>query len=218
MRDGYTFVKELGVKNARFYIELELDPAELQAIGHVSAQWAFLEFHILEYTKLVCDAVLNQPLPKEAESDSLRKRKRTWETVVNEAYKNEPKLLAQITAIIDRVGSLQGERQRLIHGLIQWDDKDREKLNVYTRANPNNVPWKVDAAQIQALARKIATLNADFFNCHNENPDYPDLSQPRQPLSRRPGIPIPAEIGPEFSGPAVRILAAHKPQKPPSAK
>lgn len=199
MRDSYTFEKDLTTKNARWRIELELDPEELQAIGHVNAQWAFLEFHILEYTKLVCEHVLKQPLPKEAESDSLRKRKRTWETVIRTAFKDDDETLGRLLKLVEQVGSLQGDRQKLIHGLIQWDSKDKETLNIYSRDNPRAIPWRVDAKKIEELAIKIATLNSDFLNAHNGNPDFPNLID-RGPSSQgRRGTLSPAEIPPEFA-------------------
>lgn len=211
MRDTVVFMKDLTEKNGKFYIDLELDPEELQAIGHIAAQWAFLEYHIFEYTKAVCE-VASIDLPKEAESDSLRKRMQTWGIVVRAYFPAGSDELAAILKIIGRATSLSGRRHKLVHGYIKWNIKDKESLDVYSRKNPRGIPWNINAAKIEAFAREISTLNADFLNVHNEYPQIPNYGHGTASPSRR-GIPVPAEIPPEFATPLESIPGARKPPK-----
>ena len=214
MRGDVRFLKDLKGPDQQWYVELELEPLELEAIGHVSAQWAFFEYHIFEHSKILAERV-GQPLPKEAESDSARQRMRAWKTLAETCLNDLPEDRTRVLDLIERASSLQGERHKLIHGLIQWSDADREKLEVFTRANPRGTPWRVDAKRIQRFARKIAVLNADLLNVHNEIPGFPDFASPSTSLPRRPGTPIRVEIPPDPENEAKlrSFLEKHKRRK-----
>src|SRR5580658_5954672 len=60
------------------YIDLQLRPKELQAIGHVATQWAFLELMILRETRSLA-LYLDIPIPDDAAAISFRRKARVWE-------------------------------------------------------------------------------------------------------------------------------------------
>src|SRR6185312_8610607 len=129
MRDFFLSTKPLK-PNGPWRVDLQLRPKELQAIGHVAAQWALLEHLILEYSKFLAGEVLKTKLPENAENDSLRQRKRAWEALARRAFSSDAQELVEVLRIVQKVGSLAIERHKIVHGLFEWDDKNRNKLRL----------------------------------------------------------------------------------------
>jgi hypothetical protein len=165
MRDRVSQYKSLDSDQWR--VNLELRDEELRAIGHVSAQWAFLESMLRRLTREVAKA-LREPLPQNIDSDSFRLRNAALRDLVSKMPADSDR--DKLQTLLDRVGSLQGERHRLIHGLVEWDEADRDKLNVRTHKNPHGAPWSVTAKDIEAVADKISALNCAIWNWPNESP------------------------------------------------
>jgi hypothetical protein len=67
------------------YIDLQLRPAELQAIGHVTAQWALLEFLVRRETRGLARH-LGIDTPEDAEAISFRRRRKLWERLARKAF------------------------------------------------------------------------------------------------------------------------------------
>lgn len=165
MRDRVSQYKTLD--DDQWGVNLELRDDELRAIGHVSAQWAFLENMLRSLTQAIANA-LGVSLPPNVDSDSFRARNAALRDLVAKMPADGDR--DKLRALLDRAGSLQGERQRLIHGLVEWDEADRDKLNVRTHKNPHGTPWSVTAEDIEAVADKISALNCAIWNWPNQTP------------------------------------------------
>lgn len=151
-------------------VELELDSAEYEAIGRVSAQWAFLDFHITKFVTEVCEHIGEQP-HKNFESDSFRKRKRVWSDTVKRAFpESEPARLSMEQIIAD-AGSLQGDRQIAIHAFFEFDKTDPDRLVAFSHKNPHGQPRRITANDLNAIAEKISRLNARFMTWPGDSPE-----------------------------------------------
>lgn len=189
MRDHYAIRKDLH-GDSSWYLELELEPEELAAIGHVTAQWAALEHLIWQHTQFLTKFIVSR-LPKEANSESFRKRKRAWESLAREVFQDPSDDLSAILSIIERVGSLSNERHKLVHGLVRWSDTDKGRLNIHTNRNPAGIPWNVDVARIEETARKIAVLYYDLMAVHGPVKIEPFASRRKRdtPVRLDPHLP-----------------------------
>lgn len=186
MRNHVAQVKDLiGEFAGRWRVDLELREDELRALGSVAAQWGFLENLLLELAKHLARALGEDHLSKEFDSDSFRSRSRALRELVDRAMANDPDR-DRLIALLNRASSLQGERQRLIHGVIEWDEADRDTLNVQTHKNPNGAAWNVNAADIEAVANKIAEVNCLIVNFPSESP-WPNIVGG---AGRDPGAPV----------------------------
>jgi hypothetical protein len=181
--------QEKGLKpddDGQWRVNLELRDAELIALGRVAAHWGFLENLLRELAKHMADA-LGEPLSADADSDSFRKRHRDLKSLVARAMANDPDR-DRLLELIERVGSIQGERHRLIHGLIEWDESNKEALNVHTHKNPSGRPWPVTVETINGVADKIAALSTFIYNFPSDNP-WPNIVA-KFVERRDPGTPV----------------------------
>ena len=169
MRDTHTFKKVLDRPGARWEIDIELTPDEYAAIGRVSAQWAFLDAHIIKFCSLVADR-LGEPLSKDFTSDSFRKRKRAWAALVAYAFPEGSEERSSMEKIIRSAGDLQGERQTAIHSLFEWDKSDPSKLKGYSHKNPGGRARSHSVESLTKIGDKIAELNADFMMWPDDMP------------------------------------------------
>jgi hypothetical protein len=161
MRDTYTFEKKLRGPDQEWHLSLELTDEEYAALGRVSAQWAFLE-HLIHW---ISERMLNAlgETHRAMNSDSFRQRNRLFRELSDRLFSGDPNR-DRLMGLIDEAGSLQGERQRLIHGLLDWDHANPEALLVSTRKNANGRPWRIAVADINRVADKIAVLNAKLHS------------------------------------------------------
>jgi hypothetical protein len=190
MRSYIAQVKGLKPEDdGQWRVNLELRDAELIALGRVAAHWGFLENLLRELAKHMA-AALDEPLSADADSDSFRKRHRDLKSLVARAMLNDPDR-ERLMDLLDRVGSIQGERHRLLHGLIEWNETNKDALDVHTHKNPGGRAWPVTVETINGVADKIATLSAFIYNFPSDNP-WPNIVSKFVEL-RDPGKPVPID-------------------------
>ena len=208
MRDHVLFMKDIN-SNSGWFVDLELDDDELRALGMVAAQWAFLEHTIRDHAKHMA-TLIGCDLPREITSDSLRKQKQSWEALSRQALADLPEHLSAVLALVERVGNLEGDRNTLIHGVIEWDEKNPNSLNFHSKKNPRGGPRRFDVKRIEDFAKKVATLNYDFLAVHGP-PEFVFGAS-----LRRPGTPV--SSGPhQILDPAIlATLTGSKTPKPSS--
>jgi hypothetical protein len=149
------------------YVDLQLRPEELQAIGHVTAQWAFLEFFILRETQALAKYIgINTP--PEAEVSSFRQRRKLWESLSRRALAPLAEELRRALDCIDRAGRLANDRNLLTHSIIEYDKDNRDRLKAYPPTNPGKFGWSLNTERIQQIARGIAHLNHDVLSIHSD--------------------------------------------------
>lgn len=172
MTRTYKFEWPVGLRN-EIRINLELQPSEYDAIGRISAQWAFLEYHITLFCFEVCDQILRETPPKNFESESFRKRRRGWEEIVGRAFPEATPERVKMNEIIRECGSIQGERQIAIHSFFQWNRTEPTSLKAHSHKNPHGESRSIDADKLNKIAEKIARLNARLIMWPN---DFPALA------------------------------------------
>jgi hypothetical protein len=149
------------------YVDLQLRPSELQAIGHVIAQWAFLEFLILRDTRGLAK-YLKIPLPDDAEAVSFQKRRKVWKQLATKALHDLPEELTRTLALIPEIDAAAGERHRLTHDIIEADPQNPNRLKAYPRSTPRKFGWPLDAGRIEKTARRIARINYGLLSIHKD--------------------------------------------------
>jgi hypothetical protein len=164
MNDAYLIRHDLDRKNSRPYVHLELSTRELKALGDLVSQWSLLESMVQEYSELMASNVQG-PVPSEIYSDSFIKRVRAMAALSRAALANH-KDLPDVLAVIAKISALQGQAHKLRHGLIRWTRENRNKIAIHSRKNAHEAPWIMDGKGIEAWARKIAELNAEFLSLH----------------------------------------------------
>jgi hypothetical protein len=203
MRDSFLFVKDIDGDD-RYYVHLELADKELQAIGLVTAQWSLLEHLAAQYAEFLC-AGLGIQVPKEITSYSHRKRLRAWKILVGLALKGHPDHDASLK-VVSKMANMLGDRHDVIHGLLQWQNKNKAKLEVHTRNNKQG-PKVVDLAWLEKFARNIACLNVELMWVHG--PELAPFGERRISgtpalASQRPGPALPQETLESLAIPQVR--------------
>ena len=114
----YLYIMTRGNKLGAPFIDLQLRSSELQAIGHVIAQWAFLEFLILRETHGLA-RYLKLSVPEDAEAVSFKKRQRAWKELAAKALHDLPEELTRTHNLIRQVDGAASERHRLTHDIIE---------------------------------------------------------------------------------------------------
>lgn len=162
-------------KNGSEYIDLQLRVDEFAAIGHVTTQWAFLEFAILRETKSLARH-LDIALPEDAEAVSFKRRRRAWEALSRKALVEFPEELSRSVDCIERAKNLANERHRITHDVIEYDKGDENRLKAFPRESLGKFGMPLDVARIEQLARNIARLNYDLLAIHRDPEPAPDAS------------------------------------------
>jgi hypothetical protein len=154
----------------------------LEAIGHVTTQWAFLEFLILRESRSLARYIGIKP-PEDIEVVSFRRRRKAWELLARDALANDPDTLRQALGIIEEVANLAEERHRLTHDMIEYDLADQDRLKAFPRATPQKFGWPLTATRIEKTAHKIAVINYALLSLHREPESVPGAS--RRKLDRQ---------------------------------
>lgn len=159
-----------------------LKPRQLRALGHVTAQWAFLELQL--------DFALAGMLRTSDKDDKdkflilpFKKRGALWRATVNKLVKEKP-LKTALLSIMERARRLQHRRDVLVHG--QWMLGRRKPVltrNVYMYRHAEAL--KVYAGEyswrdMEKLAHEIACLSGEFHAvAYPRNPYFVKLPLPR---------------------------------------
>jgi hypothetical protein len=161
------------------YVDLQLRPIELAAIGHVAAQWAFLEFFILRETRGLVHH-LGIITPEDMNAISFRKRRQLWEELTRKALVGFDEELFRALDCIDRTKKLAVERHRLTHDIVEYDPEDENRLKAFPRASLGKFGWPLNTARIEKTARDIARLNHDILSIHSDLVSVPGASRRTQ--------------------------------------
>lgn len=145
-------------------LRLMIGDEEFRAIGHVAAQWAYLETQI-DY---VIDVLINQPDTKRDGfklEQSFRRRMATFRKAARIVLKKRPDELAELLDIAEKVSSLRSLRDNIIHGHWKLHRKKgtgplETGLRVFNRGKELKVresPFSAEKAE--DVAAKISTEN-----------------------------------------------------------
>ncbi len=149
---------------SKLALRLTIGDEEFKAIGHVAAQWAYLETQI-DY---VIDVLINQPDTKcdgFKLEQSFKRRMEALREAARSVLKKRPGELAELLDIAEKVSSLRSLRDDIIHGHWKLHRKMgtgplETGLRVFNRRKKLKVregPFSADKAE--DVAAKISTEN-----------------------------------------------------------
>jgi hypothetical protein len=145
-------------------LRLMIGDKELRAIGHVAAQWAYLETQIDAVTHIL----FSQPSVQEKglrQQQSFKNRMANLKDAASIALKEQEDIRNKIIKIADEASSLRGKRDQIVHS--QWRlvrNKGGLKTGIeHTRQYPsfNSSTWQFTAEQAEDIACKISELNLE---------------------------------------------------------
>lgn len=145
-------------------LRLMIGDEEFKAIGHVAAQWAYLETQI----DFVIDVLINQPSTKDSGLElqqSFMRRMEVFRKAANIVLERHPDQLAELLDIAQKISSLRGLRDDIIHG--HWKlhrKKGIGPLETGLRISNRGKTLKVregpfSAEKTEDVAAKISTEN-----------------------------------------------------------
>lgn len=140
---------------AKWKIEPELSPEELQTIGLITVQWAHLEHSLLVRTFFLAESA-KVSMPKDASNLSFSKRLRAFRDLASAIDNEEEKTVT--TRLADRIANAEDQRHKITHGLWDWDESNPEKLTAYSFRQPYNYEHPLEAKKLQKLADHLGEL------------------------------------------------------------
>jgi mRNA-degrading endonuclease YafQ of YafQ-DinJ toxin-antitoxin module len=159
---------------SKLAMRLMIGDKELRAIGHVAAQWAYLETQI-DY---VIAVLVAQPSTKELElriSQSFQKRMELLRKAAKIVLVKHQEPLSELLNIATDASSLRGFRDDIIHG--HWK-LHRERgvgplttgIEVFSRGRIKEMAFS--ATKAEGVAAKISSVNLRLITwCTNNIPD-----------------------------------------------
>ena len=154
------------------YKGVRLTLKHLQAIGRVTAEWAFLEVQIDFTLSSILEAMKRKP--DRYLAISFKKRIRLWRDIVAETVHDEA-VRAKLVSIIDRAASIYSKRNIIVHGTwrLRWRDRGLADNWLYDHGETFKVLWvAMNAAAIEGVAREIAKTSADLTGLVGPQPYF----------------------------------------------
>ncbi|HET7174654.1 MAG TPA: hypothetical protein VFK21_01485 [Gammaproteobacteria bacterium] len=173
-----------------WYLALQLTDEELKAIGSVAVQWSIFEMTMYKHIEFL--AQLGElELPKYWENQPLSKKFSLWREIANSVFKNDKNELDRVVEVIQAGASLSEQRDKLVHGHLDWDKANRDKLKLFSKRMPHGAPQKMDKERIEKLAMDIAIQNYNLMAVHG------GIKIEQGAPQRVPLVPIPFVTKPE---------------------
>ena len=149
---------------SRFHpLDLDLDDAQLIAIGRFAAQWAFFETEMtftISALGMLVEGDRNMP-------HRFNEQLQRWRKLAR-AYYSTPDVRAACERLIDTAKAAHQARSTLAHGRIIGDPKRRLRRITVTQHRHLSSGWQVNSAtftprHIEVVAKAIGTLSNDLI-------------------------------------------------------
>lgn len=143
-------------------MQLMIGDDVFRAIGHVAAQWAYLETQL----DFVIDLMAHQPAASSLElksAQSFMRRIKNLRKAARVVLAEQPDILEELLSIATDAASLRGHRDDIIHG--QWKlHRTRGKLTTGIRVFKQTPTFHVrelpfSAEKAEGIAAKISATN-----------------------------------------------------------
>lgn len=145
-------------------LKLMVGDKELRAIGHVAAQWAYLETQL----DAVIDVLVKQPSARNLGikvSQPFKKRMETLRTAAKVVLEKHQEQLSELLSIATEASSLRGFRDDIVHG--HWKlhrERGTGQLTTGIRVFNRGAALKVrnmafTAEKAEGIATKISKVN-----------------------------------------------------------
>lgn len=147
----------LSFNDDRHRLTSDLVEGEIFAVGQFTVAWAILEHLILLHTADLC-ARANIPLPDDAKSLSFKRRRRAFLTVIKKCVRRR-KERDHFEAIANKAGSIEQSRNRITHGLWEWDGEDPQRVVASSFKQPFAFEEPFNFDKLIKLAEQVEELN-----------------------------------------------------------
>jgi hypothetical protein len=151
-------VLAIAPNNGQHRIDTDLTLHELAVIGYVTVLWADLEHRLLLKTIELSEQAGNDELPEDASSLSFKSRLRAYRALVKSTVKDEKKR-AELLSLAMSIGSIERARNRIAHGLWDWDFADPTRLRSSSFRVPFDFDEPFDFRKLLKLAKRIGGLS-----------------------------------------------------------
>ncbi len=160
------------------YVDLQLRPAELEAIGRVATSWSFLELMILTQSRGLAIALgLNAP-PEDVEQTPFRTRRQAWVELARRHC--TPEQWTRFEPLAETASSLANRRNHVIHDIMSIHPDDKNLLRALPTKEGGQFGKLLDVAQIKRLDREIARLSHSLLVFFGDPYTLPDASRRRR--------------------------------------
>jgi hypothetical protein len=142
--------------------DFDLGEREYYAIGHGTVHWAFLEEAMFKRTVLFARRA-KVKVPADAHDLSFAKRLRALRTIVNAVVKNG-KRLKWWHDVLDEIGTQNGTRQKIVHGL--WSYNARHPDRLFSTPRPSLGRWMTpfDVEKLFGFGLRVGELSYALLN------------------------------------------------------
>jgi hypothetical protein len=144
--------------NGKHRIDTALTLHELAVIGYVTVLWADLEHRLLLRMVELSEQSGHDELPEDAWSLSFKSRLRAYRSLVKSTVKDKKKR-AQLLGLAMSIGSIERSRNRITHGLWDWDFADPTRLRSSSFRVPFDFDEPFDFRKLLKLAERIGELS-----------------------------------------------------------
>jgi hypothetical protein len=161
-------------------IAFELTERELAAIGEIVVQWAYLEHQVLEMTDAL-GKVLGKPLADEARHFSFDRRLKYLTTLLKSPAFASKEGVQRYLQIVHRIHRLANDRQKIAHGLWDWDHHDPYTPIVSSTKPKHEFSEPFDFRKLVRLVERIAEINIELtFPDGASDENRPEIGMSRQ--------------------------------------
>lgn len=147
----------LSTKGQRHRLDTELNHYELAAIGYVTVLWARLEHTVLAKTIALAEQS-GLSVPEDATSLSFKRRLRAYRTLINTAV-NDNLERAKLLQLITNIGGVERSRNRITHGIWDWELADPAQLRAWSARVPYHFEEHFDFHKLIKVAHRIGELS-----------------------------------------------------------
>jgi hypothetical protein len=187
--------------DGRRYVDLQLRPAELEAVGRVATSWAFLDLMICTQSRGIAIALGERAPPDDVEATAFKKRRAAWIALAKRFCASDQ--YAAFRLLAEKASALAHERNGVIHDIMSIHPTDTNRLRALPIPGKGQFGRPLNVGQINHLAREIAKLShavlvffGDSYIPHGASlrrRDTPDRTHPAPSRASR-GRP-PAKVG-----------------------
>lgn len=142
--------------------DFDLGEREFAAIGHGTVHWAFLEEAMFKRTVLFARRA-KVKVPADAHDLSFAKRLRALRLIINSTVKNS-KRLQWWHDVLDEIGTQNGTRQKIVHGL--WSYNARHPDRLFSNPRPSIGRWMTsfDVEKLFGFGLRVGELSYALLN------------------------------------------------------
>lgn len=135
----------------------DLTEPEIYAIGYVTVNWAILEHLMLGETMALADRAKIPP-PEDTTALSFKKRVRAWRSLIRKTVTPETTQKKMLN-LVDRVSRIAVSRNRITHGLWDWELGKPEKLGSSSFRPMLEFEESFDLAKLIKIGDRISEIN-----------------------------------------------------------